>query len=412
MGVSVVPALNAYGLWYTILPGLDPGGGLPYLSHDCYEIELYVHNSGAANEGKGQLITLGVDPLGGTAFVDLIEYIPVPHASTMLTAGAMGGFTYRFRIFVAAGSSIGARATVTHNPLRQARTLIRCKCEPSNPELIRCGTYARTFGAVAASSKGTDIVVGTASEGAWTELGTIADADLWQWNFGLCVGNTALDNAVILADLGIGDATTKAVVIAEQPMHTTSGELATGKYYPEEYPSTVGQKVYARGQTSTTQTTIYSAIAIAIGGDAPGTGEQLTLVAGGETVPPTLGTVSPDQSEEPGDPGAFSADYETAKDTPIILSITDASSDIALIIVWVKFTTSSEAFVVYAGEPSVDGSLGFKVPFQLYSEIDASDPKSVIVSIRHNLGWPSNAENQQTIRVGYKAVDSEGNVLS
>lgn len=411
MGVSVVPGLNAYGAWVTILPGLDPGGGLPYLSHDCYEIELYVHNSGAANEAKGQLITIGLDPLGGTAFADFIEYVPVPHASTMLTAGAMGGFTYRFRIFVAAGTSIGARATASAAPLRQARTFVRVKCEPSNPELIRCGTYARTFGAVAASSKGTDIVVGTAAEGAWTELGTIADADLWQWNVGLAVGNTALDNAVILADLGIGDATTKDIVIAEQPMFTTSGELATGKYYPEEYPAEVGQKVYARGETSTTQTTIYSAIAIAVGGDAAGTGGQLTV--GGETDPPVLGVVTPDQNEAPGTAGAFSATWATATATPITMAISDAASDLAFISVWASFASAAGASqLVYAGRPDVDGDAGFVAPFTRYSTIDATDPADVSLSLRHDTGWPGNGTAQQTITLDYAAVDAAGNVLA
>ena len=46
-------------------------------------------------------------------------------------------------------------------------------------ELVRSGAYVDTFGAVTATSKGTDIVPGTASESAWLSLGTNITRDYW-----------------------------------------------------------------------------------------------------------------------------------------------------------------------------------------------------------------------------------------
>lgn len=52
---------------------------------------------------------------------------------------------------------------------------------------------------------------------------------------------------------------------------------------------------------------------------------------GSDVTPPTITVVSPTPGVEPGQPGGFPADYDTAKDTPIVLEVTDLAPGVAYV---------------------------------------------------------------------------------
>lgn len=127
---------------------------------------------------------------------------------------------------------------------------------------------------------------------------------------------------------------------------------------------------------------------------------------GGETVPPVQTVVSPSAGS------AFGADYVSARDVPAVVDVIDASSAIAFVIVYVKFSDRAHRETVYAGTGS---SAGFLTPYVSYSAItgDGSAGVGFRLSVRRDDGWPRpTGSDPISAEFTYKAVDALGNVLS
>ncbi len=155
------------------------------------------------------------------------------------------------------------------------------------------------------------------------------------------------------------------------------------------------------------------------GGDngcsAPGTvpGTFNIAIRTGEIIAPTGTTISPDANEDPGSPGAFPAAYTTAKDTPIVYDVIDAASAIVFVTISCKFSDRTHEEMVYSGRPSIDGNTGFLAPFRALSSVTGSGAAGVghRFTLRHENGWPGQADRITLVKLRVKAVDLKGNVL-
>lgn len=154
-------------------------------------------------------------------------------------------------------------------------------------------------------------------------------------------------------------------------------------------------------------------VGVSIGGGGSGSG-------GSDSDEPDLTVISPDPGEPPGDPGAFPASYAAARDTPIAITVADAASDVAFVVISVRFTDPAVASgltnpaTVYAGRPPTDGVAGYQQGYSLASTVTGTGAVGVGIrfDVRNDTGWPGQPHANSEIRFDVKAVDSQGNVLA
>lgn len=150
------------------------------------------------------------------------------------------------------------------------------------------------------------------------------------------------------------------------------------------------------------------------------TSRGTVFVAPVEAVPPVLTTISPDTNDTPGNPGAFPALYSAAKIVPIVISVIDAASTVAFVVISVRgLLTPDDANAVtpglcYAGRPAIDGVGGYRPGFRAASIVTGTGDPGVgfTFSLRADAGWPAQAGLPTTIEINAMAVDGKGNVLA
>lgn len=136
---------------------------------------------------------------------------------------------------------------------------------------------------------------------------------------------------------------------------------------------------------------------------------------GGDTSPPAIGTLTPtDGSLAPGSPGAFSASYGVARDTPIDVPIVDAASDLGYVAIAARFSDSPPWETVYMGRPESDGINGYKDGYKANSTLTGSGAAGVgcTFGIRRDGGWPGIIGLSTTVDLDIQASDTKGNVLA
>lgn len=133
-----------------------------------------------------------------------------------------------------------------------------------------------------------------------------------------------------------------------------------------------------------------------------------------ETDPPELGTLTPDPGESPGDPGAFSSVYGTARDTPITIVVLDTVNVVAFVVLSVLYAGRSAWETIYAGRPLVDGVAGYRDGYTAFSGITGSGAPGVgfTFPVRRDAGWPGTPTLASEIKIDIQAVDAAGNVLA
>lgn len=252
---------NAYGSYATVLSGAT-------LTSDAYAIEVIISSANPPSAiDRGTLVTLGFDPAGGTSFTGLggvtgneISHLLVSGCVQYWTAASTGGAGVRFYfpVFVKAGTSIGAKAQLSEGTTRNIYVAVKCYCNPSRP--VRAGSFVRTYGATTASSDGTAITQGGASEGAWTSLGTTSD-NIWYIETGLGARSAAMADALSYSDVAIGDGSNKRVVLQDLYYISTTAEYGQKYGKSSVYvnaPS--GVTFYGRSQASAAQGTFSMAV--------------------------------------------------------------------------------------------------------------------------------------------------------
>jgi len=250
---QVTAAQNAYGSYVSLIAG-------SLVTSDVVGFWLIVSNGSTAAAARDTLVTVGLDQTGGTSFSDFVTDIAVPSSSNY--ANPDTGIWYWFPVRIPAGASVGVKASVNNAVPGSCRARVVLACKPKPPEACKVGSYVVTYGSVPSSSRGTSITAGTASEGAWTLVGTVAAGDRpWFWQVGLGINTTSMGDGLAHIDLGIGDASNKRVVIQNQFVMTTSNELVSAIYIGGGAVAIPSDGIYVRVQATNSFSGSLSAIA-------------------------------------------------------------------------------------------------------------------------------------------------------
>jgi hypothetical protein len=134
-----------------------------------------------------------------------------------------GGAWYCFPIFIPAGSRVSARAQVNNVTAGTFRCAIWLYGRAKDMRMIRYGTSVSAAGITAASSSGVAVTPGTTGEGAWTHI-TTASSPYWWWQFGVGCADTTMTALTYQADMAVGDATNKDIVIRDSRIITGATE--------------------------------------------------------------------------------------------------------------------------------------------------------------------------------------------
>lgn len=234
-GTALTPGNNTYGSYVQVLAAT---------SAETYLMRIVINAFAVSAAARDALVTIGIDPAGGTSYVDFITDLMASCAHTYTS----GPVVYEFPIRVPAGATLAAKASVNNATVGTGSVAIELWGAPSRPELVKAGSFVQTFGAVAASSRGTTVTIGTTSEGSWTQIGSALTVPLWHWEWGMGANNTTILGNGIHVDVGIGDASNKKIVINNAYVNTTTVETITKPASARPGLGAVGDIVYVRGQ--------------------------------------------------------------------------------------------------------------------------------------------------------------------
>lgn len=260
-GAVVTPgASNVYGSYATILTGANN-------TDDSYGILINANSNAVTTAARDTIMTIGLDAAGGTTFTTFIADLLVSCAGPYV-AGKGCGIWYFFPVFIKAGSTIGAKASVNNATAGTLACNVRLLCQPRHPDAVRVGSFVDTFGIETSTSSGTAVTAGTTSEGAWTQLGSNATKAYWFWQLGFGMNNTVMGGVSLHGDLAIGDGTNLKIAIQDELCATsTAEELSTHKTSPDrEAIAASGDGVYGRLQCSGASSTGRSMAAYGVGG--------------------------------------------------------------------------------------------------------------------------------------------------
>lgn len=241
MGTSVTPGNNTKGSYSAaILTSAN-------VARDVFGLLVNINSGSTAAAARDILVDIGVDPAGGTSFSVLVPDLLGSCASTWLLGG---GVWYYFPIWIKAGSSLAARASVNNGTVGTVRVALTAFGSPRDRRMTRVGTKVTAYGITAASSSGTAVTAGTTAEGAWTQLAASTSHANWWWQLGMGCNDGTMSALAYAIELGLGDATNKRVVIPDNLVITDGAENLTKWLAFGEGVSPSGVGVYGRIQCS------------------------------------------------------------------------------------------------------------------------------------------------------------------
>jgi hypothetical protein len=212
-GHSITPGNNTKGTYVQLLAGAS-------VARDVFGVYVVVSANAVSTAARDTLLDIGVDPAGGSSYSVLLPDLLVSSANTYLVFG----IAYYFPIWIRAGSSVAARASVNNATVGTLRTAITVYGSPKDRRLVRVGTKCKAYGIDAANSTGTAITSGTTSEGSWTALGSTVSERNWWWQLGFGINNAAMTNVIYHCDLAYGDATNNVMLFENRLASTTTLE--------------------------------------------------------------------------------------------------------------------------------------------------------------------------------------------
>lgn len=251
-GTSITPGVNTYGTYATLISGAA-------LTRDVYMIDIFVGGVFATATARTALAALGLDPAGGTTFTKVADLL-VGNAGSVQSRGMV----FRFPLFIKAGTSIGMAGSYSTATVPAFSAKVICYADPSNVENVNVGTYIEQLGVVTATSTGTAITPGSASEGAWTDLGSPTKPCFW-WDYGWACLNNTISLANCDVDLGIGDATNKKIAIANAYMLVNTNEDVYKHQAGNWGKATTSDHIYVRMQQSVTPVAAHVVAAYGVG---------------------------------------------------------------------------------------------------------------------------------------------------
>lgn len=258
-GTVLTPAQNSFPAYAAIMSAT---------AYETFGMSILLHTGAYSAEARDILVTIGIDHAGSTTYTDCeISNLLATNASTL----GYGGVSYYFPLYIPAGSTIAAKASVNNATVRNITIGIELFGRPTHPELVRAGSYVDTFGATPAGSNGTAITSGTSSEGNWTEV-TAGNTTkpYWWWQVGWGANDSSLTAVNYVMDVAYGTAGAEEIVIAGQPHNSpsTAEQMFQPQLHPNYYQNEVdaGRRIYVRMQCSGTADSNLSTIVYAMGG--------------------------------------------------------------------------------------------------------------------------------------------------
>ncbi len=245
-GTSVTPGNNTMGTYAQVLTAAD-------VSKDVFGLHIQFNSNATSGAARDTICDIGMDAAGGTSYTTLIPSLLASSAAPAL--GATGaGLNYFFPLYIKAGSTVAVRASVNNGTVGTLRCKIRIFGAPRDRRNVAVGTKVIAYGISAGTSTGTAVTPGTTSEGTWTSLGTVATGDNpWFWQYGVGVNQGTITAVGYTGDLGIGDASNKAIVCEDRVWQgTTTEQWYDDGYVFCPYQAKEADIVYGRLQCSGT----------------------------------------------------------------------------------------------------------------------------------------------------------------
>ena len=256
-GTSVVPgATNAEGAWTQIATAAN-------IAQHVYSLDLWITGANVTTADKSQLLDIGVDPAGGTAYQAILTNICCGSSGFSLD----GGYQYRFPIFIKAGSTVAARVQGSNGTAGTVRIAAMYYGMLSNKYAGKFGRYSETIGAIT-NSGGVSFTPSNAGGAVtWTSLGTTT-RNLW-W-FQLCpqISNGTITALIYWLHLAYGTASHKQYIVKNLRMYVT-GTVEKVNLGPQDFgyrEVPAGATLYVAGTCSGTAVTGFNATAVGIGG--------------------------------------------------------------------------------------------------------------------------------------------------
>ncbi len=257
-GTSITPGNNSFPAYAEILSDAS-------VTEDCFGIFIRITGISVAATSKSALVNIGSDPTGGTSFATIIPNLLCSEAATSNATVPSDGIDYYFPLYIKSGTSLAAQGSVNNATVGTMRVYVKLFGGQEYAERQKWGFTVEQFGAVTASSKGTDLTPGnTGAEGTYVQMGSNLTNDYFWWQLGVGITQGTTTNLAYDWDLARGDGSSKQIMIPDESIVTGTSE-ATVKHLQAlgcyERPATVGEGIYARGTCSGTANTGWSAIA-------------------------------------------------------------------------------------------------------------------------------------------------------
>lgn len=254
-GVVITPAQNSYGSYTEVVSDT-------LITQDCYGILINFNSGATSAQIKNMLVTIGIDPDGGTSYTDWINHLVASCCPPMGTGTS--GIWYYFPIFIKAGTAIAAKASVNNATVGTVRCNIWVFGAPTDPHNLVYGQGVDTIGAVTASSEGTAVTPGTTSEGTWKNLGATTK-DCFAWQSGFSIKNATITALAYFFDIAAdNNGTTPDIIQIDNIAWGTTTEQVSYTQAIAYKEVKAGQNIYGRAQCSGTPVTGISMIAYGV----------------------------------------------------------------------------------------------------------------------------------------------------
>lgn len=211
-------------------------------------ILLRLTDGATSGQAKDTIVQLGIDRAGGSNFVAFGDPLLVGPAGQYNAGGTKT--LIQLPIEWPQGASLGLVGSVNNASPGTLRASCKLFCDPIGP--VFSGQTLEAVGLVAASSCGTAVTPGQASDGAWTLLGSLPNGGQ-AFGVGASIGAATMGSLIYHLDLGYStDGGQNVVPLVEDQMLVESSvesvafdALWTGAHL-REVPRDA--KLYARAQ--------------------------------------------------------------------------------------------------------------------------------------------------------------------
>lgn len=221
------------------------------LTHDVEYITIEISTFLISAGNGATLLSLLVDPAGGTSWSTLIASLNAG-GTPLISTTTNFSRQYHFPLWIKAGSTLGLQARTAHSATLTGQVLIKCYGGNKNPGSWWAGQKVTSYAITAAASTGTNHTPGASGAfSTWTNLGaTLAhDASAFQFGIGGTNSNVTASSRALHFEFGFSS------VRVGPPVYFNTGTAEQGfmmQQGPLFYSAPVGAQMMVRGVSSGT----------------------------------------------------------------------------------------------------------------------------------------------------------------